>query len=146
MEIRNLTKDDLASLVKLYIQLDENNANISLEKARNVWDEIEANKNIQYIGAVDNGKVVSTCYFVIIPNLTKGSRSICFIENVVTDKDYRKQGLGKKVIQKAIEVAKENNCYKVILQSGVQRTEAHTFYEHIGFSGSTKKAFEMRLD
>jgi GNAT superfamily N-acetyltransferase len=114
MEIRNLTKEDLASLVKLYIQLDENNANISLEKARNVWDEIEANKNIQYIGAVDNGKVVSTCYFTIIPNLTKGSRSICFIENVVTDKDYRKQGLGKKVIQKAIDVAKENNCYEIV--------------------------------
>lgn len=146
MEIRELTKEDLASLLQLYIQLDANNGNLSLEKSKDVWNEIDTCKNIKYIGAVENGIVVSTCYLVIIPNLTNSSRPICFIENVVTDKDHRKQGLGSKVIQKAIAVAKENNCYKVILQSGVQRTEAHKFYEKIGFNGNTKKAFNLRLD
>ena len=146
MEIRQLHKDDLKSLLELYIQLDDGNKELNVENSESVWKEIEENKNIRYIGAVDNGKVVSTCYLVIIPNLTHFGRSICFIENVVTDKEYRRQGLGKRVIQKAIEIAKENNCYKAILQSGMQRTEAHKFYEKIGFDGNTKKAFNLKLE
>ena len=106
--------------------------------------QIQQNPNIKYFGAVENGKVVSTCYCVIIPNLTNFCQKICFVENVVTDKNYRNQGIGKKVIDKAIETAKKNNCYKVILLSGIARKEAHQFYENLGFSSETKKAFDMR--
>ena len=146
MEIRELTKDDISSLLELYVQLDEANRELSLEKSTEVWtDEIEGNKNIHYFGAIDDGKVVSSCYCVIIPNLTNFNRPICFVENVVTDKKYRKQGLAGKVIKMAVETAKKSGCYKVILQSGIARKEAHQFYENLGFNGNSKKAFDMRL-
>ena len=146
MEIRELTKNDLPSLLELYIQLSENNKNITLEKSKEIWiKQIQENPNIKYFGAVENEKVVSTCYCVIIPNLTNFCQPICFVENVVTDKNHRNQGLGKKVIDKAIETAKKHNCYKVILLSGIARKEAHQFYENLGFSSETKKAFDMRI-
>ena len=146
MEIRELTKDDISSLLELYVQLDEANRELSLEKSAEVWtDEIEGNKNIHYFGAIDDGKVVSSCYCVIIPNLTNFNRPICFVENVVTDKKYRTQGLAGKVIKMAVETAKKSGCYKVILQSGIARKEAHQFYENLGFNGNSKKAFDMRL-
>ncbi len=146
MEIRQLTADDLPSLLQLYRQLDQDNASISLEKSTVLWEtEIASDPNICYFGAVEQNIVVSTCYAVLIPNLTNGNRSICFVENVVTDEKYRRQGLARKVIEAAVAFAKAHHCYKVILQSGVKRTEAHRFYESIGFDGSTKKAFDMRL-
>ena len=142
MEIRELNLKDIDSLLELYVQLSDVNKNYSYEKSVAVWkDEIENNKNIKYFGAVDNGRVVSTCYCAIIPNLTNGSRSIGFIENVITDENYRKQGLAKKVIEMAVNFAKENDCYKVFLESGVARTEAHKFYEKIGFETGSKKPF-----
>ena len=146
MEFRKLTVSDLPSLLELYRQLDENDDQYSFEQRKKGWDEIEDNSNIQYFGAIDDGKVVSTCYAVYIPNLTRGSRGICFIENVVTDKEYRNRGLASKVIDMAIAFAKEHHCYKAILQSGTSRTEAHRFYENKGFNGTSKKAFDMRLD
>jgi GNAT superfamily N-acetyltransferase len=146
MEFRKLTVSDLSSLLELYRQLDENDDQCSFEQSKKGWDEIEDNSNIQYFGAIDDGKVVSTCYAVYIPNLTRGSRGICFIENVVTDKEYRNRGLASKVIDMAIAFAKEHHCYKAILQSGTSRTEAHRFYENKGFNGTSKKAFDMRLD
>ena len=147
MEIRELTVEDLESLLILYVQLDEKNKDISLQKSIDIWKaEIENNKNIKYFGAVDNGQVVSSCYCLIIPNLTNFGQPICFIENVVTDENYRKQGLAKKVIEKALDVARANNCHKAILQSGIARTEAHKFYEKLGFNGSSKKAFDLRLE
>ena len=146
MEFRELTASDLASLLQLYRQLDADDAEISEEHSRQVWEEIGRNDDIRYFGAVDDGRVVSSCYAVYIPNLTRGNRGICFIENVVTDQAYRKRGLASRVIDMAIAFAKERHCYKVILQSGISRTEAHRFYESKGFSGSSKKAFDLRLE
>lgn len=146
MEFRQLTASDLDSLLELYKQLSSNDAECTKERYETVWKEIEENSNIQYFGAIDDGKVVSTCYAVYIPNLTRGGRGICFIENVVTDKDHRKLGLASRVIDMAVEFAKERDCYKAILQSGKSRTGAHQFYENKGFNGKSKKAFDMRLD
>ena len=146
MEFRRLTGADLTSLLELYRQLDADDDQSTPEQSEKVWMQIENDPNIQYFGAIDNGKVVSTCYAVYIPNLTRGNRGICFIENVVTDKEYRKRGLASKVIDMAVEFAKEHHCYKAILQSGITRTEAHQFFENKGFSGSSKKAFDMRFE
>ena len=146
MEFRKLTASDSGSLLELYKQLDANDNECSINRYERVWKEIEDNANIQYFGAIDDGKIVSTCYAVYIPNLTRGSRGICFIENVVTDKAYRRLGLASRVLDMAIASAKNRHCYKVILQSGIARTEAHQFYENKGFDGESKKAFDMRLD
>jgi hypothetical protein len=32
-----------------------------------------------------------------------------------------------------------------MLMSGIERNEAHKFYENLGFSSETKKAFDMRI-
>ena len=145
MKFRTLTGSDLGSLLELYQQLDPKDG-LSAEACEAAWKEIEKNPDIRYFGAVEDGKVVSTCYAVIIPNLTRGCRGICFIENVVTDREYRNRGLGSRVIGMAVDFAKERHCYKVILQSGKARTEAHRFYERIGFDGESKKAFDIRLE
>ncbi|WP_026526446.1 GNAT family N-acetyltransferase [Butyrivibrio sp. VCD2006] len=145
MEFRKLAGQDLQSLLELYKQLQPDDDFSSVENSQIIWQEIENNSDIQYFGAIDNGKVVSTCFAVYIPNLTRNNHGICFIENVVTDKDYRNQGLASKVIDMAISFAREKGCYKAILQSGKSRTEAHRFYENKGFDGDSKKAFDMRL-
>lgn len=145
MEFRKLREPDLASLLELYLQLDRDDV-IPAAHSREVWKEILNDPNISYFGALDNGKVVSTCYAVYIPNLTRGSRGICFVENVVTDANYRRQGLASRVMDMAVRFARERNCYKVILQSGASRTDAHRFYEKTGFSGTSKKAFDLRLE
>ena len=146
MEFRRLTASDLPSLLELYRQLDADDAESTMEHSMEAWKEIERNPDIRYFGAVDGGRVVSSCYAVYIPNLTRGNRGICFIENVITDKEYRKQGLASRMIDMAVSFAKEQHCYKVILQSGMSRTEAHRFYESKGFNGSSKRAFDMRLE
>ena len=102
MEFRKLTASDLGSLLELYKQLDANDNECSINRYERVWKEIEDNANIQYFGAIDDGKIVSTCYAVYIPNLTRGSRGICFIENVVTDKAYRRLGLASRVLDREV--------------------------------------------
>ncbi|MCL2115434.1 MAG: GNAT family N-acetyltransferase [Methanobrevibacter sp.] len=140
-------RKDLNGIVELNKQLDENNNSLktfNLDIRNKIWDKIE-NNNIKYFLAKDNGNIIGSCYICIIPNLSRNGKSIGFIENVIIDNNYRRKGIGKKLMEMAINYGKENNCYKIVLQSGIKRTEAHKFYENIGFNGKSKKAFDLRL-
>lgn len=138
-------KKHLPMILELYKQLLPEENPIDIIAANNIWKEIENNK-IKYFIALDENKVVSSCYLAIIPNLTRKGRSNGFIENVITDEKYRKKGIGKKLIEMAIEYGKQNNCYKIILQSGYKREGSHIFYEKCGFDGNSKRAFEIRFN
>ncbi|MBR3764458.1 MAG: GNAT family N-acetyltransferase [Clostridia bacterium] len=146
MEIRRLTGADVPSLLRLYRQLSPEDEFPTEDAAADIWQQIEAQESIIYLGAVEAGEVVSTCFLAIIPNLCHGGQSICLVENVVTDEKYRRQGLGRRVMQEAVRIAREQGCYKVMLQSAAYRTGAHRFYEEFGFDRQRKLAFDLRLE
>jgi GNAT superfamily N-acetyltransferase len=137
-------KDDLPHILELYKQLHSDEIPISINEANFTWEKIEQH-DIKYFVAKENDKIISSCFICIIPNFTRGGKPIGFIENVITDKEYRKKGIGKKVIEMAIGYGKEHKCYKIILQSSYTRKENHVFYEKCGFDGNSKRAFEMRM-
>ena len=139
-----LAKHEISPLLELYKQLNPHDDVLDVCTAKNIWESIEE-QNIKYFVAKENGKIVASCYICIIPNLTRGGKPIGFIENVITDAEYRGKGIGKKIMGNAIQYAREQNCYKVLLQSGSKRTDAYGFYESIGFDGESKRAFEMRF-
>jgi GNAT superfamily N-acetyltransferase len=137
-------KEHLPMILELYKQLIPEEIPIDIDMANKIWEKIEDN-GIKYFIAIENGIIISSCYLAIIPNLTRNGRSNGFIENVITDEKYRKKGIGKKVIDMAIEYGKQINCYKIILQSSYKRKENHIFYEKCGFDGNSKRAFEIRF-
>jgi len=137
-------KEHLPMILELYKQLIPEEIPIDINIANNIWEKIE-NNNIKYFIAMEDNKIISSCYLAIIPNLTRNGKSNGFIENVITDTQYRKRGIGKKVIELAIEYGKQNNCYKIVLQSSYKRKENHIFYEKCGFDGDLKRAFEIRF-
>jgi GNAT superfamily N-acetyltransferase len=137
-------KEHLPMILELYKQLIPEESPIDIIVANKIWERIE-NNGIKYFIAIENNKIISSCYLAIIPNLTRNGKSNGFIENVITDEKYRKKGIGKKIIEMAIEYGKQNNCYKIILQSSYKRKENHIFYEKCGFDGDSKRAFEIRF-
>jgi len=145
MEFGTGGREDIGGILELYKQLNgSNEIEFNAEEANGIWDNIEKS-DIKYFIAKEDGKIIGSCYICIIPNLTYNGKSIGYIENVITDINRRRKGIGKKLMEMAIGYAREKNCYKVVLQSGVKRTEAHKFYEKTGFNGASKKAFELRL-
>jgi GNAT superfamily N-acetyltransferase len=137
-----LEERHLPSLMKLYEQLGTP-VDTDYDYADNFRKSIA--RGVKYFGAVDGDYVLSTCYIAIIPNLTHGGRPNAFIENVVTDENYRRQGLGRNVLQMAIDYAKRSDCNKVVLLSGSQRTDAHKFYKSLGFDGDVKRGFTIKF-
>jgi ribosomal protein S18 acetylase RimI-like enzyme len=145
MEFREAVLSDLNGILDLYPQLNPENARFPTDSARLIWDQILSNPAYRYFVAVDGGKIVASCNITLVSNLTMGCRPFAVIENVVTDNDYRGRGIGTKIIEMAVSFAKKSDCYKVMLLSSVKRTDAHAFYEKLGFNGTSKKGFEMRF-
>jgi GNAT superfamily N-acetyltransferase len=144
--IRQATENDLDGLLDLYTHLNPNDAPLP-PRARviDLWQEIVANPMLTYFVAEQGGRLVSSCNLTVIPNLTRGARPFGVIENVITHPDFRRQGVAKAILERAIETARQANCYKVMLMSGTSRQGAHALYEKVGFSKDTKLGFDLRL-
>ncbi|MFJ8513535.1 GNAT family N-acetyltransferase [Lysinibacillus xylanilyticus] len=52
-----------------------------------------------------------------------------FVYDLVTDEKYRSRGYGEKLLQYLHQWGKENGAHYIALESGIQRTSAHRFYE-----------------
>ena len=141
MTIREVQNGDLFGLLELYTMLHEKSVPEDSEELQKLWSGILADKNHHIIVADDNGKIVSTCVCVIIPNLTHGLRPYAVVENVVTHEDYRNRGLASACLNKAKEIAAAENCYKIMLMTGSKRYETLRFYERAGYNRQDKTGF-----
>jgi len=142
--IRAALKTDMPQLRELYRELNPLDPLIDDNAATAAWEQA-VNSGAMYFVAENNGHIVATCYVAIIPNITRQCSPIGFIENIITSVGYRRCGIGRKLLEAAVAYAKTQGCYKVTLQSGIKRTDAHKFYESMGFDGSSKRAFEIRF-
>ena len=116
--VREVTKNDLNELLELYLHLHEEEIPQMTEHLKSIWNMIIQDENHHIIVNEIDGKIVSSCVCVIIPNLTRGIRPYAFIENVVTHSDYRGKGYAKQCLNFAKEIAVKTNCYKMMLLTG----------------------------
>ena len=144
--IREIRDTELTDLLKLYLDLHEDTVPEMTEHLKTIWDTIIKDDNHHIIVKVVDGKIVSSCVCVIIPNLTRGIRPYAFIENVVTSKEYRGCGYATECLNYAKCIARKENCYKMMLLTGSKKEATLKFYEGAGYNSSDKTAFIQWLD
>lgn len=146
MLVRLIHYDELEKLLKLYKQLHPLDPDVKEnESLKALWDEICHDPNLHYLVIEKDGEIISSCTLAIIKNITRNLRPYGLIENVITDSNYKNKGFGTKVLHKAIEIAKENNCYKIMLLTGSKSEETLRFYENAGFLKGIKTGFIINL-
>jgi GNAT superfamily N-acetyltransferase len=141
MVIREINIDDRDGLLELYTHLHEDGIPAVDEKLDALWKRIVADEDYHIIVAEADGKIVSSCTCVIIPNLTRKQSPYAFVENVVTHSDYRKQGLASACLERAKQIAAEEGCYKMMLLTGSKEESTLRFYEAAGYNRKDKTAF-----
>jgi len=144
--VREIFENELNELLELYLHLHEDSVPAMSEHLRSTWKTIVQDKNHHIIVNFIDGKIVSSCVCVIIPNLTRNVRPYAFIENVVTHKDYRAKGYATECLDHAKEIAKAENCYKMMLLTGSKKDSTKNFYEHAGYNSTDKTAFIQWLE
>src|SRR5699024_9134846 len=87
--------------------------------------------------AEKNGVIVGMIGMLLGFHYEKNENYVRIVALVV-DSEYRKQGIGERLIEKAEEWAKEQGANKIVLNSGnrSERDDAQDFYTRRGFEGS----------
>ncbi|MFC9340065.1 GNAT family N-acetyltransferase [Streptomyces sp. NPDC057020] len=139
LEIRPATAEDLEAIVAML-------ADDPLGAQRESPDDLGpylvaferlANDPQQHlVVAVRADKVVGTLQLTIIPGLSRRGATRSIIEGVRIHADERGSGLGTQLIEWAVEESGRQGCRLVQLTSDVTRTDAHRFYERLGFEAS----------
>jgi len=142
MIIRKLELKDLEQVFKLLNELYENQIqyDIFVEK----YKESLNDNNFYGIIAEENYKVMGVLISRLTNRLVK-SKYILFIDDLIVDKNYRSNGIGKLLLQNAIDHAIEKNCETVELTSYITNQNSHRFYEKNGFKKQHYK-FKKHLD
>ena len=141
MKVREIKENELSDLLELYTHLHELGVPENSEHLQNTWSVICRDGNHHIIVCEVDGKLVSSCVCVIIPNLTRNIRPYAFIENVVTHADYRGKGYATACLNHAKDLAIKANCYKIMLLTSSKTESTLNFYKRAGYNCTDKTAF-----
>ncbi|GGX78740.1 GNAT family N-acetyltransferase [Streptomyces fructofermentans] len=107
-------------------------------------ERLAADPNQHLVVAERDGRVVGTLQLTIIPGLSRKGATRSVIEGVRVHADERGSGLGTRFIEWAVERSRSEGCQLVQLTSDATRTDAHRFYERLGFTAS-HVGFKLQL-
>lgn len=108
------------------------------------YQRVADDPNQRLVVALHEGRIIGTLHLTIIPGLAHRGTTRALIEAVRIHADMRGRGLGTELIRWAIEESRREGCRLVQLTSNATRTDAHRFYENLGFSAS-HVGFKMTL-
>ncbi|MFG3441218.1 GNAT family N-acetyltransferase [Nonomuraea sp. NPDC047897] len=97
---------------------------------------IDADPHDELIVADHDGEVVGTMQLTYLAGLSRLGAERCQIEAVRVAASARGRGLGRRMIQWAVDRARARGCAMVQLTSDKSRTDAHRFYDSLGFAAS----------
>lgn len=138
--IRELEVNDLFNGFLKSMDSLKQTSNLDKEKAEQIFKKIKSNPNHYVYVAILDSIVVGSTTMIIEPKFIHNGGNVAHIEDVVVSKEHQGKGIGKILMNSLLELAKDNNCYKIILDCS---DELKPFYEKIGFK---KHSNGMRYD
>ncbi|TFE57186.1 GNAT family N-acetyltransferase [Streptomyces sp. ICN441] len=100
------------------------------------FERLAADPNQHLVVAERGSRTVGTLQLTMIPGLSRRGATRSIIEAVRIHADERGSGLGTRLVEWAVEESRRQGCLLVQLTSDVSRTDAHRFYERLGFEAS----------
>ncbi len=136
VETREARLEDLEGLNRLYLQLSGNDHGLS-SRYKDIFAQMKSDSAYHLLVAVnEDNNVVGSVLGIICKSLAAHYESFLVIEDVIVDDTLRRAGIGRALFEKIEQIASENSCaYSILVSSGF-RTEAHRFYENMGYTES----------
>jgi glucosamine-phosphate N-acetyltransferase len=132
-EIKELTKEDLIDDKEGFLETLRNmseTGEINLEDAEKILLEIKLQNGIIFIAKTNDKKIIGTVKLFIEQKFIHTGGKVGHIEDVAVKKEFEGNGIASEIIKKIIPFAKQNGCYKIILDC---KDKLIPFYQKFGF-------------
>ncbi|WP_020134126.1 GNAT family N-acetyltransferase [Streptomyces sp. 351MFTsu5.1] len=139
LDIRPATADDIPAIVAMLADDPlgaERESPGDLTPYLAALERLTSDPNQHLVVAARADRVVGTLQLTVVPGLPRRGATRSIIEGVRVHAAERGSGLGTLLIEWAIEESRRHDCRLVQLTSDNTRTDAHRFYERLGFTAS----------
>lgn len=92
-------------------------------------EQIQKNPLHKILIAKIDDLIIGSITILIEPKFIHNLSNVAHIEDVVVDERYRGMGIGRLLVQNAIQISNQYQCYKIILDCSENNVQ---FYEKIG--------------
>jgi GNAT superfamily N-acetyltransferase len=134
VEIKEVKDEDLPAILSLYAQPDIDNGKVlSTEEVQKIFTRIKSYPNYKIFVAKAEGEIIGTFALLIMDNLAHMGSPSGIVEEVAVHPNWQRKGIGKQMMEFAMNRCMEMGCYKFALSSNLKREAAHRFYESLGF-------------
>lgn len=125
MIIRIMKIEDYEKVYDLWIHTEGMGLNTTDDSREGIAKYLLRNPNTCFV-AEDNGKIVG-----VIMSGHDGRRG--FIHHTTVKNEYRKQGIGKKLVDSALAALEAEGIHKVALVAFGKNVSGNIFWEKVGF-------------
>ena len=125
-------------------QTREDMSEQGLQKYIIAFEAIENSTGDELWVAEEGGQIVGTWQVTYIPYLSRGGNIRCLIEAVRTASNKRGEGIGRKMMEFALDQARTKGCQLAQLTTDKTRLDAHRFYQKLGFV-ATHEGMKIQL-
>ena len=133
-KIQEATDSDLEAVLNLYAQPEFDDGKVlPRDQAQLILRRIRSYPSYRIYIATHSGNVVGTFALMIMDNLGHLGATSAIVEDVAVSPSSQGQGVGKAMMQHAMELARAAGCYKLVVSSGKNRADAHEFYKSLGW-------------
>lgn len=143
MEIGRLTEDDLPFLAELYKQFWGEES--SLKRMRATFQRLSIDPDYVFWVAKINNRVVGSVMGIVCEELYGECKPFLVVEDVLVDQNHRRKGIGASLMRQLERCAADRGCGYIIFVTEKERTDAHRFYESLGYKAEAYKGFKKRL-
>jgi GNAT superfamily N-acetyltransferase len=135
LQIEIAKASDLPSIMRLISQPDMSPDNrLTEEEVFAFYERLRSNPwHELYVVRQEEPEIIGTLSILGLPSFCHNGDCSLIIEDVVVKTELQGKGIGRRMMEFAIERGRELKCSKLILSSGAKRTDAHSFYESLGF-------------
>lgn len=132
--IRLANNSDMLDIMSLIGQSDMSpDNNLSEAKVNELFRTITSNPFHKLYAVELESEIIGTFALITVQQLSHNGARSMIIEDIVVKFNFQGQGIGKNIMDFAARESQSNGCYKMILSSGDARTQAHNFYENLGY-------------
>lgn len=140
-EIRRAERADLQAIIRLLAddRLGQSRETVSDPPAKeylNAFEAIGCDPNQLLAVMTDGREVIATLQLTFIRGLARRGALRGQIEAVRVASGHRSEGLGERLFDWAIAECRKRGCALVQLTTDRNRTDAHRFYDRLGFEPS----------
>jgi GNAT superfamily N-acetyltransferase len=141
--IRRPITADLTDVVRLLAQLSpmwrpEDPIDEVTDHHEQVWHSMLGDDRRIVLVAEGNHGVIGHADVVVVTSLLDGAVPHGVVDSLIVDAPYRREGVGRTLIDGVRRAAQDAGCCRLELLSSKELIRAHAFYQAVGFEAAAE--------